>query len=129
MTTSIRDLVARAKDRVSNLSVTEVAAALENGPVTLVDLREPDEVRRDGAIPRAVMAPRGMLEFYADPTSPYHRDSFDPAGTTILYCASGGRSALAVLSLMELGYTDIAHLDGGIAAWKEQGRPITFEGG
>ncbi len=102
------------------------AEALETGTATLVDLREPDEVRREGAIPDAVQAPRGMLEFWADPASPYHRDEFDPSAPTILYCASGGRSALAALTLQGLGYADVSHLDGGPAAWKEQGRPVTF---
>ncbi|WP_141576661.1 rhodanese-like domain-containing protein [Actinomadura sp. WMMA1423] len=127
MSGSVRQLVSRARDEVRNLSVPEVADALEGGGVTLVDLREPDEVRTEGAIPGAVPAPRGMLEFWADPASPYHREEFAPSARTILYCASGGRSALAAQTLQALGYTDVAHLDGGLAAWKEQGRPVTFE--
>jgi rhodanese-related sulfurtransferase len=69
-------------------------------------------------------APRGMLEFWADPTSAYHREEFDPARRTILYCASGGRSALAADTLQRMGYANVAHLDGGIKAWKEGGRPV-----
>jgi rhodanese-related sulfurtransferase len=111
------------------MTVAEVAQALEIGPVTLVDIREPDEVWRDGAIPGAVHAPRGMLEFWADPTSPYHREEFDPVARFILYCASGGRSALAAQTLQELGYLNVGHLDGGLNAWKEHGRPVMFEGG
>ena len=64
-----------------------------------------------------------MLEFYADPTSPYHRLEFDPARRTILYCASGGRSALAARTLRDLGYADVAHLDGGLKAWIAAGLP------
>lgn len=124
---SVRHMVARAKDEVRNMSVAEVAAALEAGTATLVDLREPEEVRREGTIPHAVPAPRGMLEFWADPASPYHREEFVPSAGLILYCASGGRSALAAQTLQTLGYTDVAHLDGGLAAWKEHGRPVTFE--
>lgn len=127
MSLSAKHLVARARDRVRNLSVAEVAEALEAGTVTIVDLREPEEVQREGAIPHAVRAPRGMLEFWADPASPYHRAEFDPAIRTILYCASGGRSALGAQTLQELGYTDVSHLDGGLTAWKEQGRPVTFQ--
>ncbi|GAA0826214.1 rhodanese-like domain-containing protein [Streptosporangium amethystogenes subsp. fukuiense] len=127
MSTSSRHLVANARDRIRNMSVAEVAEALETGAVTLVDLREPDEVQREGAIPDAVQAPRGMLEFWADPAGPYHRAEFDPLVRTILYCASGGRSALAAQTLQELGYTDVSHLDGGLAAWKDQGRPVTFQ--
>ena len=127
MTSTAAQLVAEAKGRIRNMSVDEVARELETGSVTLVDIREPDEVTREGAIPGAVAAPRGMLEFWADPSSPYHRQEFDPGRRTILYCASGGRSALAVATLQSLGYSDIAHLDGGMKAWKEQGRPVTHQ--
>ncbi|GGO68538.1 rhodanese [Nonomuraea cavernae] len=129
MSESVNQLVARAREQVRNLSVAEVAEALETGTVTLVDLREPDEVQREGTIPEAVRAPRGMLEFWADPASPYHRTEFDPSAPTILYCASGGRSALAARTLQALGYADVSHLDGGLAAWKADGRPVTFRAG
>jgi rhodanese-related sulfurtransferase len=125
MTTTAAQLVAQARGQVRNLTVDEVAHRLETGAPTLVDVREPDEIRRDGAIPNAVAAPRGMLEFWADPASPYHRDEFDPAAPIVLYCASGGRSALAALTLQALGYSDVAHLDGGLKAWTKQGRPVT----
>lgn len=87
-----------------------------------MDLREPGELEDTGVIRGAVHAPRGMLEFWADPTSPYHRSEFDPERRTLLYCASGGRSALATVTLQELGYRDVAHLDGGIKAWTDAGR-------
>jgi rhodanese-related sulfurtransferase len=122
---SARDLVAQAKATITNLSVDELAVELANGNVTLLDIREADEVSRDGAIPGAVHAPRGMLEFWADPESPYHRPELDPKARTVLYCAGGGRSALATQTLQTLGYTDVAHLDGGIKAWTEQGRPVS----
>jgi rhodanese-related sulfurtransferase len=125
MSNSVQQLVAQAKSQIRNLSVAEFAGELDNDAVTLVDIREADEVGREGAIPGAVQAPRGMLEFWADPGSPYHRKEFDPSGRTLLYCASGGRSALGVRTLQALGYTDVAHLDGGMKAWKEQGRPVT----
>jgi rhodanese-related sulfurtransferase len=64
-----------------------------------------------------------MLEFYADPTSPYHRPEFDPSRRIILHCASGGRSALAAATLRQMGYGNVAHLDGGLKAWKERGLP------
>jgi rhodanese-related sulfurtransferase len=125
MTNTVAELVASARSGISNLSVDEVARELDSGAVTLVDVREPGEVERDGTIPGAVTAPRGMLEFYADPSSPYHRAEFDPAVRTIVYCASGGRSALSVRALQALGYGDVAHLDGGMKAWTAQGRPVT----
>lgn len=123
MGTTVKELVADAKSRVRNLSVDEFACELESEPL-LLDIREADELEREGAIPGAVHAPRGMLEFWADPSSPYHREGFEPSRQTRVYCASGGRSALAVLALRGLGYADVAHLDGGLKAWKEQGRPV-----
>lgn len=125
MSISVQQLVAQAKTQVRNLSVDEFARALDDEGVTVIDVREPDEVARDGAIPGAVHAARGMLEFWADPASPYHRSELDPAGRTLIYCASGGRSALAAQALQTLGYSDVAHLDGGFKAWREHGRPVT----
>jgi rhodanese-related sulfurtransferase len=118
-------LVQEAKQRVENLSAERVAAELERDNAILIDLREPNEQAQHGMIPGAVSAPRGMLEFWADPTSPYHRHEFDPQRRIILHCASGGRSALAADTLQQLGYTNVAHLAGGIKAWAEDGRPIT----
>ena len=116
-------LVSKAKQQIENRTPDQVAE-LERGQVVLVDLREPQERTQTGAIPSAVHAPRGMLEFYADPASAYHRPEFDPSRRTILYCASGGRSALAVVALQQLGYSDIAHLDGGLKAWTASGREV-----
>jgi rhodanese-related sulfurtransferase len=122
--TTAAQLVADAKRQIENLTPDQLAAELRNGPVLLVDLREPDERAQNGAIVGAVPAPRGMLEFYADPTSAYHRPEFDPAFRTILYCASGGRSALAARALQQLGYSNIAHLDGGLKAWAASGHDV-----
>jgi rhodanese-related sulfurtransferase len=116
-------MVAEAKARVQNLTAGQVADELKRGAV-LIDLRESEERKRDGTIPGAFHAPRGMLEFYADPTSPYHREEFVPEQRVILHCASGGRSALAADTLQQMGYRDVAHLDGGFKAWKEHGQPI-----
>lgn len=116
-------MVAEAKGRIENLTPEEVAAEIEAGAL-LVDIREEEETEREGRIPQAVFAPRGMLEFWVDPTSPYHREEFDPERRVILYCASGGRSALASDTLQRMGYKDVAHLDGGLKAWKEQGRQV-----
>ena len=121
------EMVAQAKKRVENLSVDQTAQELESGDAPLVDLREPGERTENGSIPGAVEARRGMLEFWADPTSPYHRDEFDPSRRIILHCASGGRSALAAAMLQDLGYERAAHMDGGFKAWKEAGRPVQDE--
>jgi len=117
-------LVAQAKQQVTNLTPDQVAAEVASGDVLLVDIREPEERQLNGVLPGAVHAPRGMLEFYADPVSPYHRAEFDPDRRIILYCASGGRSALAACALKPLGYLNVAHLDGGIKGWTESGHVV-----
>jgi rhodanese-related sulfurtransferase len=118
-------LVSDAKASIENLTVDQVAEEMSSGSPLLVDLREPEERARTGTIPGAVLAPRGMLEFYADPASTYHRTEFDPRQRTILYCAGGGRSALAAQSLKQLGYTNVAHLEGGMNAWAASGRDLS----
>ncbi len=123
VTQTAAGLVAAAKARIENLTPDEVDRELANGAL-VVDIREPEERHANGAIEGNVHAARGMLEFYADPTSAYHREEFDPERRVILYCASGGRSALAVETLRALGYRDIAHLDGGLKGWIEAGKPV-----
>ena len=117
------ELVKEAKRRIENLTVDQVAAELTAGRVTLVDIREPAE-RQAGMIPGSIHAPRGMIEFYADPTSPYHRPELNPQDRVILHCASGGRSALAADSLKQMGYTKVAHLEGGFKAWQAAGMAV-----
>ncbi len=122
---SARQLVGQARQRVDNLTPAAVAAELAtNADAVLVDLREEDEIRAHGRIPGSVWAPRGMLEFWADPSSPDHRDEFEPARRLIVYCATGNRSALAAETLARLGFRRVAHLDGGMRAWKDGGRPL-----
>ncbi len=122
MSDTVVDLVTRAKSQVENLTPDQVAREVAEGAV-VVDLREAAELQAEGTIEGAVHAPRGMLEFHADPSSPYHRAEFDPGRRTILFCASGGRSALGAVTLAGLGYTGVAHLDGGLKAWRGAGRP------
>ncbi|MGI8406462.1 MAG: rhodanese-like domain-containing protein [Thermomicrobiales bacterium] len=123
-TTTAAQLVAEAKSRTENLTPDDVAREMAEGSASLIDLREPEERAQNGTIPGAIHAPRGMLEFYADPTSSYHRPEFDPNRRTILHCASGGRSALAAGTLKQLGYRNVAHLEGGIKAWQETGHAV-----
>ncbi len=123
MTTTASELVSRAKTQIQNLTPEQVTEEMAAGAL-VVDLREPGELANDGMIEGALHAPRGMLEFWADPSSPYHRPEFDPRRRTVLYCASGGRSALAAVTLGQLGYTDVAHLDGGIKGWLQAGCPV-----
>lgn len=121
---SVKDLIAEARTQIDNLPCTAMAQALEAPDVLLVDLREPAERTQNGTIPGALAAPRGMLEFYADPSMPYYKPEFQRSRRILLYCASGGRSALAGASLRRLGYERVASLDGGFKAWKESGREV-----
>lgn len=117
------DLVARAKSQIENLDPDAVENELQNSDAVLVDIRDAPELEENGRIPGAVHIPRGMLEFRADTTSPYHQAPLDPSKRVILHCASGGRSALAAQTLQEMGYEHVSHLDGGINAWREAGKP------
>ncbi len=126
LTKTATALVAEAKAGIENLTPAQVAAELHRRGVVLVDLRERDEVIRDGMIEGAVHVPRGLLEFVADPSHAYHNPKLRPDARVILHCASGGRSALAARTLRDMGYTSVAHLDGGFTAWKVQGHPITM---
>jgi rhodanese-related sulfurtransferase len=116
-------LIAEAKARIENLTPAAVAAELAGGAVLLVDIREAEERAQHGGIPGAIHTARGMLEFAADPTSAYYHPDFDPGARIILFCANGGRSALAAAMLQLLGFDRIAHLDGGLRAWQEAGLP------
>ena len=125
---TVSQLIAEAKQQIENLTPDQLAAELAAAqPVLLVDLREPLERAQDGSIGGSVHAPRGMLEFYADPASASYRPEFDPTRRTILYCASGGRSALAVQALRQLGYSNIAHLDGGLRTWAGAGHAVVSD--
>ncbi len=122
---SATDLVKEAKQQIENLTPQQVKQELSDGNATLIDIRESEELKENGKIPGSVHAPRGMLEFYADASLPYHRPEFDNNKKIILHCASGGRSALAAVTLKQMGYENVAHLDGGIKAWKEAGMDTT----
>ncbi len=123
MPTTAVELVSFAKSQVENLTPDQVAIEIGRDAL-LIDVREPAELDAEGMIRGAVHAPRGMLEFWADQASPDHRPEFDPQRRTVVYCATGGRSALAAQLLRQLGYADVAHLDGGITAWKQVGHPV-----
>ena len=97
---------------------------MESGDAILVDIRDIRERLAEGAIPGSIHAPRGMLEFWVDPSNEYHREVFDPSRRYILYCAAGGRSALAADTMRSMGYSDVAHLEVGFTGWKAAGQEI-----
>jgi rhodanese-related sulfurtransferase len=117
-------MVAEARARVRELTPGQVETFVYGREALVVDLREATELDDEGLIAGAHHVPRGLLEFWADPDSDLHRSEFDPDRTTILYCASGRRSALAAVVLGQLGYRDVAHLQGGLDAWKQAGLPV-----
>lgn len=119
-----RAIVADAEARVQTLSPADVAELLNDSGHLIVDIREPRELERGGTIPRAFRAPRGMLEFWIDPESPYFKPALDDGRKLVLFCGGGWRSALAAASLVEMGRDDVAHLGGGFAAWKSAGLPV-----
>jgi rhodanese-related sulfurtransferase len=121
---SAKDLVADARARIENLTPEQLAGELAHDEPVLVDLREHAECEREGIIAAAVHVPRGLLEFCADPSLPAHRAELDPARRIVLYCAVGGRSALAARALGAMGYPDVAHLDGGFEAWRAAGGAV-----
>ncbi len=121
---SSKDLVTAAKGNVENLDPDAVEEELRNGQAVLIDLRESEEQKDEGRIPGSVHVPRGMLEFQADPASPAHHERLDPSARIILHCDAGGRSALAASTLKEMGYQNVAHLDGGFNAWRQAGKPV-----
>lgn len=118
------DLVDQAKTEIDNLSAEELAAELEAGEAVVVDIRDFRELYLKGKIPGAVHAPRGMLEFWIDPASEYHRDVFDPSKRYLLYCAGGGRSALAAKVMKDMGYSNVGHLEPGFTGWEAAGRDV-----
>jgi rhodanese-related sulfurtransferase len=122
--TPVADLVAAAKARVRQVTVDQVREGLADGTMLLVDVRDIRELEKEGRIPGAVHAPRGMLEFWVDPASPYHRPVFATDRTIVLFCAMSWRSALAAAALQDMGVENIADMDGGFQAWVAAGAPV-----
>lgn len=124
MKKTAKALVDEAMGRVTTYTV-EQARALHGRPgVQFVDVRDVRELEREGAIPGAFHVPRGMLEFWADPESPYHKPELAQDKEFVLFCAAGWRSALATQTLMDMGMAHVAHIDGGFDAWKKSGAPV-----
>jgi rhodanese-related sulfurtransferase len=120
-------MVAFAKTRIENLSVDALEQEMARGDVQVLDIRDVRERRKLGWIPGSLHVPRGMLEFWLDPTSSYCTGKVDPTKRIIVYCAGGQRSALAADVLQEMGFPSVAHLESGFGGWLASGRPVDRE--
>ena len=120
----VKQMVAEANAEVRSVSVAEASELAGREDHVIVDLRDPRELKREGKIPGAFSCPRGMLEFWIDPASPYHKTVFAQDKTFVFYCASAWRSALATKVAQEMGLNPVAHIEGGFSAWKAAGMPV-----
>ena len=117
--------VEEAKQHIENLSLEQLLEEMrKDDDLLIVDIRELQERVDLGTIPGSKHVPRGMLEFWADPSSPYFRDYFRDDRRTVLFCAGGGRSVLAAVALGQMGFTNVAHLEPGFRGWKQSGEPV-----
>ena len=124
--TTAAEMVENARARIEEIETPDLIARLEDPDTVIVDIRDVRERQRVGYIPGSVHAPRGMLEFWIDPESPYHKEVFAQHGKKyVFHCASGWRSALSLATLQDMGF-DAAHLKEGFSTWEKHGGPIEF---
>ncbi|HLQ85576.1 MAG TPA: rhodanese-like domain-containing protein [Salinisphaeraceae bacterium] len=124
LTKSAQQLVAEANARITTLSLEQAQARHGVADAQFIDIRDVRELERAGRIPGAAHMPRGMLEFWADPDSPYYKPLFGEGKQLILYCASGWRSALATAALQDMGVPRVCHVEGGFSAWQKAGGAV-----
>ena len=124
ITKSVKEMVEAANSEITKISVKEVRKLINSEEHVIVDLRDIRELQRAGKIPGAFSCPRGMLEFWIDPESPYHKEVFDQDKTYVFYCASAWRSALSAKLAQDMGLAPVAHIEGGFSAWANAGAPI-----
>ena len=127
VTKGVKQLVAEANARITTVPVAQAIALLGDPGVQFVDIRDVRELQREGMVPGAFHAPRGMLEFWVDPDSPYFKPVFGEQKRFVLYCQSAWRSALATETLNAMGRAAVAHLEGGCTAWQAAGLPVATE--
>jgi rhodanese-related sulfurtransferase len=124
ITRGYKAMVAQANAKIETLSPAEAVTLHGRDDVVLVDLRDPRELEREGKVPGAFHCPRGMLEFWIDPDSPYHKPVFAQDKRFVFFCAGGMRSALAAATASDMGLKPVAHIEGGFGKWKEAGGPV-----
>ncbi|MGJ8595283.1 rhodanese-like domain-containing protein [Sulfitobacter sp.] len=120
---SAATMVANARARIEEIEIPDAIAMVGDPNVQIVDLRDPRERERTGFIPGSFHCPRGMLEFWVDPDSPYFKDVFAQDKKFVFHCASGWRSAISVATLQDMGF-DAAHIKEGFGAWEKAGGPV-----
>ncbi len=121
--TPVSKMVSAARDRIEEIETADAIAMVEDPNVVIVDLRDIRERQRAGYIPGSFHCPRGMVEFWVDPDSPYYKDVFGQDKKFIFHCASGWRSALSVATLNDMGF-EAAHIKEGFSTWAKQGGPV-----
>ncbi|NCV12213.1 MAG: rhodanese-like domain-containing protein [Rhodobacteraceae bacterium] len=122
--TSAAEMVTQARAKIEEIETPDLITMMDDPNVIIVDIRDIRERQRSGYIPGSFHAPRGMIEFWIDPESPYHKDIFAQEGKKyVFHCASGWRSALTVATLLEMGF-EAAHLKEGFSTWEKQGGPV-----
>ena len=124
ITTGYKALLEAAEKEIETLSVEDAAKLHGRDDVVFVDIRDPRELEREGKMPGAFHATRGMLEFWIDPESPYHKPVFAQDNKYVFFCAGGWRSALAAQTAQHMGMKPVAHIRGGFSAWKKAGNPV-----
>jgi len=124
ITTGFRALVDAAERDIENLTVEDAIALHGRDDVTFIDVRDPRELEREGRVPGAFHCPRGMLEFWLDPESPYYRPVFGEDKQFVFFCAGGWRSALAAHTAQRMGLKPVAHIRGGFGAWRKANGPV-----
>ena len=127
MKKTAKSMVDDAMAVITTYSVEDAMELHGRDDVQFVDIRDVRELEREGIIPGAFHAPRGMLEFWVDPTSPYHKPLFAENKHFVLFCAAGWRSALATKTLQDMGLPQVAHIGGGFSAWKAAGAPVAHK--
>ena len=121
---SALELVADAEREITTLSLEEVRAAIDDPDTVIIDIRDVRELWREGKIPGAIHSPRGMNEFWIDPTCEYHKPLYASGKRFVLYCAGAWRSALEAKMFQDMGLTNVAHMGGGFSQWKAAGLPV-----
>ncbi len=124
MKITVEQMVREAEKEIQTLSVSDAIKLADSDDHVFVDLRDVRELDHEGMVPEAVHAPRGMIEFWVCPDSPYHKDIFSSGKTFVFYCRSGWRSALATKAVQNMGLENVCHIDSGFSAWKEADGPV-----